>query len=119
MSNLYLSTMWGVGRFETFKDFLSKAEEMGFAGVELNYQAPKAWLAETAEFPSLTVSSVHTPCPTEMSINGIWAHKLSLCSLNEIERETALRYVISVKIIVFPICCRNTILYTEYGSRPM
>ncbi|MBM2827087.1 MAG: sugar phosphate isomerase/epimerase [Dehalococcoidia bacterium] len=92
MQIVSLSTMWGVGRFETFREFAEAARKMGFAYTELNHQFPAAWTSELGSVDGITVSSVHDPCPFATLPDGKPAGDLSLCSLDESERQEAIRF---------------------------
>ncbi len=86
-SQLSLSSMWAVGRFETAAEFRRAAEAMGFDAVEFNYEAPPAWLDEPGE--GVPIRSLHNPCPAVQVLNGRWSYSLSYGALDEDERKMA------------------------------
>jgi sugar phosphate isomerase/epimerase len=86
-----LSTMWGIGRFEHMADFASRAQELGFSHIELNYQVTGDMLEELVEGSPLPISSVHCPCPGRQLPDGRWTYRLRLSSEDEEERSLALQ----------------------------
>ena len=67
MFDVALSTMWAVGRFPELADFFDAGRKLGFARFELNHAITSAML----EGLSLdgTITSVHEPCPADLSMN--------------------------------------------------
>jgi HAD superfamily hydrolase (TIGR01662 family) len=61
-----LSTMWAKRNFPHLSDFFEGARRLGFARIELNHQINSAMLAgiDLSRYP---FSSVHEPCPADVS----------------------------------------------------
>ncbi|MGE5250865.1 MAG: HAD-IIIA family hydrolase [Bacteroidota bacterium] len=64
--NASLSTMWARRNFPRLSDFFEAAGRLGFPRVELNHQVDSAMLDGT-KLSSQTVSSIHEPCPADIS----------------------------------------------------
>jgi len=60
------STMWANKKFPTLDDFFIAARQMGFAKVELSHQINSAMLAGI-ELDHYQFSSIHEPCPADIS----------------------------------------------------
>ena len=61
-----LSTMWARKNFAQLSDFLEAAPRLGFDQVELNHQIDSRMLAGI-DLASHPISSVHEPCPADIS----------------------------------------------------
>lgn len=61
-----LSTMWAKKNFPQLSDFFEGARRLGFARIELNHQVNSAMLAGIDLSP-FAFSSVHEPCPADVS----------------------------------------------------
>ncbi len=68
--NASLSTMWAIHNFPRLDDFYLAARKLGFSGVELNHQVTPAML-DGARPDGLRITSVHEPCPTDVSITEL------------------------------------------------
>lgn len=64
--DIALSTMWGIGNFPRLRDFFLSAQKLGFSKFELNHQVDSAMLAGL-DLNGYRVSSVHEPCPADIS----------------------------------------------------
>ena len=65
-----LSTMWAMKNFDWLGDFLEAGRRIGFAHIELNHQINSAML-EGINLNGHTVSSVHEPCPADVSVEAL------------------------------------------------
>ncbi len=61
-----LSSMWGIGNFQSLEDFLEAARRLGFMKVELNHQVDSSMLESIGRLKN-KISSVHEPCPADIS----------------------------------------------------
>ncbi len=68
---------------------MEKARELGFTHVEPNASVTPAMLRELLN-TGIPISSIHSPCPLVLSTGGVPAIKLSLSSLDDIERREAI-----------------------------
>ena len=83
--------MWAKGRFSHMAEFAAKLRELGFTHVEPNRLVSPRMLAELLEI-GVPVSSIHSPCPTILSSQGIDVDRLSLSSLDVGERMEAVSF---------------------------
>ena len=60
------STMWAVRNFSSLNDFFLAARRLGFAKIELNHQINSEML-ERVDLKQVQFSSVHEPCPADIS----------------------------------------------------
>ena len=65
-SDVALSTMWAIGRFQRLADFFDAGGRLGFTRFELNHAIDSGML----EGLSLdgTIASIHEPCPADLSM---------------------------------------------------
>ena len=86
-----LSTMWAKGRFSHMAEFAAKLRELGFTHVEPNRLVSPRILAELLK-TGVPISSIHSPCPTVLSSQGMDVDRLSLSSLDVSERMEAVSF---------------------------
>ena len=65
-----LSTMWAKKNFPKLSDFFDGARRLGFSRIELNHQIDSSMFAgiDLSRYP---FSSVHEPCPADISTNEL------------------------------------------------
>jgi sugar phosphate isomerase/epimerase len=80
--NASLSTMWANKKFPALDDFFVAARQMGFAKVELNHQVNSAMLAGI-DLDHYQFSSVHEPCPADISTEMLKARGWLVSSPDE------------------------------------
>lgn len=83
--------MWAKDRFNHMAEFAAKLRELGFTHVEPNRLVSPGMLAELLK-TGVPVSSIHSPCPTVLSSQGIDVDRLSLSSLDVSERVEAVSF---------------------------
>ncbi|MCJ7722512.1 MAG: sugar phosphate isomerase/epimerase [Anaerolineales bacterium] len=76
------STMWANKKFPALDDFFTAARQMGFAKVELNHQINSAMLAGI-ELDHYQFSSIHEPCPADISTETLKARDWLVSSPDE------------------------------------
>jgi sugar phosphate isomerase/epimerase len=76
------STMWANKKFAALEDFFIAAQQMGFARVELNHQINSAML-KGIELDHYQFSSVHEPCPADISTETLKARDWLVSSPDE------------------------------------
>ncbi len=86
MTNLALSTMWGIGKFPNFADFFSAGANLGFNNFELNHGVNsamlKGWNPNTYH-----IVSVHEPCPADIAPATLRDRDWLVSSLDEDNRQ--------------------------------
>lgn len=85
--------MWAIRNFATLDEFCATARRLGFARIELNHQVDSAMLAGV-DLTRYKVSSVHEPCPADISMNELKNRDWLISAPDEQNRKQG---VISVK----------------------
>ncbi len=80
------STMWARHNFPHLSDFFEAAVRLGFARIELNHQVTSAML-EGVELSRKKISSIHEPCPANVSVEELKARDWLISSPNEERRQ--------------------------------
>lgn len=88
-----LSTMWARRNFPTLPDFFEAARRMGFSHIELNHQVDSTMLAGV-DLDRYCFSSVHEPCPADISTEELKRRDWLISSPDE---ENRVRGVESIK----------------------
>lgn len=83
--NVSLSTMWAIKTSPSLSDFFEYARRTGFAGIELNHKVTSAMLEET-DRSRYRFSSVHEPCPADVSADELKKRDWLISSTNEENR---------------------------------
>lgn len=103
-----LSTMWGIKTFPRLTDFFEFARREGFARIELNHKVTSKML-DGIDLQNFTFSSVHEPCPADISTEELKQRDWLISSTNEdnrckgveaIQRSIALAARLNASIVV-------------------
>ncbi len=87
-----LSTMWARRNFPSLGDFFQAARRMGFAHIELNHQIDSTMLAGI-ELDHFHFSSIHEPCPADISVDTLKASDWLISSTDEEKRRQGVQAV--------------------------
>jgi HAD superfamily hydrolase (TIGR01549 family) len=87
-----LSTMWGVKNFPSLPDFFEFARRAGFASVELNHKVDSSMLADI-DLTAYSFSSVHEPCPADISVETLKKQDWLVSARNEEDRQQGVKAV--------------------------
>jgi sugar phosphate isomerase/epimerase len=82
--DIALSTMWASGRFASLADFFRAGKELGFARFELNHSVDSTMLAGLSL--NGAISSVHEPCPADISARELKRRNWLISALDEENR---------------------------------
>ena len=102
-----LSTMWA-GKFPSLVEFIEASRRLGFQKVELNHMIDSAMLSKV-DLDQLWISSIHEPCPADISTGELKDRDWMISTLDEnsrkegvqaIKRSIDLAHRIGVKSIV-------------------
>jgi putative hydrolase of the HAD superfamily len=85
VSNASLSTMWAIKTLPTLTDFFEFARRAGFARIELNHKVTSAML-DGVDMSRFQFSSVHEPCPADISADELKKRDWLISSTNEENR---------------------------------
>lgn len=103
-----LSTMWAKMNFPVLSDFFLAAERFGFSKVELNHQM-NSELLSSVDLRKYEISSIHEPCPADISVETLKRRDWLISSLDEecrqqgvaaIKRSIELAGTLSVRTVV-------------------
>jgi HAD superfamily hydrolase (TIGR01549 family) len=83
--NASLSTMWAMKTLPTLADFFEFARRSGFARIELNHKVTSAMLAGI-NLDHYRFSSVHEPCPADISADELKRRDWLISSTDEASR---------------------------------
>ena len=86
MSDVSLSTMWGIGQFNTLADFFDAARGLGFTRFELNHAVNSALLGNV-HLNGYKITSVHEPCPADISTAALKEHNWLLSAPDQENRQ--------------------------------
>lgn len=92
MWDVALSTMWGIGQFKRLGDFFTAGEALGFTCFELNHQVNSAML-NGVNLRSYRISSIHEPCPADVSTDTLKARNWLISSPDEDCRQQGVRAI--------------------------
>lgn len=85
LTNASLSTMWAIKNYPDLDDFFVVAEQLGFQKIELNHQVNSAMLAN-ASLDHVQFSSIHEPCPADISTKILVERDWLISSADETSR---------------------------------
>jgi sugar phosphate isomerase/epimerase len=84
-SDIALSTMWAIGRFQSLADFFDAGARLGFARFELNHAVDSTMLAGLSL--NGTITSIHEPCPADLSMGELKRRGWLVSALDEEKRQ--------------------------------
>ena len=70
MFDVALSTMWGIGQFESLADFFAAGAALGFTRFELNHAVNSAML-DGLNLNGWRITSIHEPCPADIPMSAL------------------------------------------------
>lgn len=77
-----LSTMWAINKFPSLEDFFIASQRLGVQSIELNHQVDSKML-DGIDLNKYHFSSVHEPCPADISANDLKQNDWLISSTNE------------------------------------
>jgi sugar phosphate isomerase/epimerase len=81
-TNASISTMWAMKNFPDLNDFFVISKRLGFQKIELNHQVDSAMLSRVS-LDHDQFSSVHEPCPADISTKDLVERDWLISSLDE------------------------------------
>jgi sugar phosphate isomerase/epimerase len=81
-TNASLSTMWALKNYPDLHDFFEISKHLGFQKIELNHQVDSAMLSPV-HLDHYQFSSVHEPCPADISTKDLVARDWLISSTDE------------------------------------
>jgi len=125
--NVSLSTMWAKKNFPGLSDFFEGARRLGFPKIELNHQIDSGALAGI-DLSRYQFSSVHEPCPSDISADELKKLDWLISSPDEgnrkrgvesIKRSIDLAHQLKAPVIVVHSGTVSTELNTEKNLRKL
>ena len=92
VANASLSTMWAIKTLPTLTDFFEFARRTGFASIELNHKINSAML-DGIDLSRYPFSSVHEPCPADISADELKKRDWLVSSTNEEHRQEGVKAI--------------------------
>jgi sugar phosphate isomerase/epimerase len=92
LTNASLSTMWAIKNFPDLNDFLRESRKMGFQKIELNHQVNSEMLSQVS-LDHYQFSSVHEPCPADITTRDLIDQDWLISSSNEACRKRGVNVV--------------------------
>ena len=90
MTDVALSTMWGIKRFDTLERFFKEGSALGFTRFELNHAVDSAMLQNMNGY---RIVSVHEPCPADVSVGELKKRNWLISAPNERDRREGVNAV--------------------------
>ncbi len=81
-TNASLSTMWALTNYPDLNDFFEISKQLGFQKIELNHQVDSPMLSRV-HLDHYQFSSVHEPCPADISTKDLVARDWLISSTDE------------------------------------
>ena len=122
-----LSTMWTKRNFPRLSDFFEGTRRLGFSEIELNHQIDSSML-DGIDLSQYQFSSVHEPCPSDVSTDELKKRDWLISSPNEdnrlrgvesIKRSIDLAHNVLASVIVVHCGMVSTDLTTEKELRKL
>ena len=92
LTNASLSTMWAIKNYPDLNDFLEASKRLGFQNIELNHQVDSAMLSRV-KFDHYQFSSIHEPCPADISTKELVDRDWLISSSHEDSRRYGIEAV--------------------------
>jgi sugar phosphate isomerase/epimerase len=108
VTDLALSTMWGIGQFKHLADFIDAARGLGFTRFELNHAVNSAML-NGVHLNGYRITSIHEPCPADVSAPALQDRNWLISAPDEdnrqkgvaaIRRSIDLAHEMGVKVVI-------------------
>lgn len=91
-TNASISTMWALKNYPDLNKFFEVSRNLGFQRIELNHQVDSSMLSRV-NFDHYLFSSVHEPCPADISTKDLVDRDWLISSTNETSRKRGVETV--------------------------
>ncbi len=81
-TNASLSTMWALTNYSDLNEFFGVAKSLGISSIELNHQVDSRMLS-TVNWDHYKLSSIHEPCPADVSTKVLVSRDWLISSTDE------------------------------------
>jgi sugar phosphate isomerase/epimerase len=113
-----LSTMWAIKTFPGLSDFFEAARRMGFARIELNHKVNSAMLTGI-ELSHYRFSSIHEPCPADVSADELKKRDWLISSTNEQNRRAGVKAIQRSIDLANQLGASAIVIHAGHGSPDM
>ncbi|OGO65179.1 MAG: hypothetical protein A2029_16530 [Chloroflexi bacterium RBG_19FT_COMBO_47_9] len=91
-TNASFSTMWAIKNYPDLNGFFEISKHLGFQKIELNHQVDSAMLSRVT-LDHFQFSSIHEPCPAEISTKDLVDRDWLISSSDEVSRKKGVETV--------------------------
>jgi FMN phosphatase YigB (HAD superfamily)/sugar phosphate isomerase/epimerase len=113
-----LSTMWAKNKFSELNDFFLAAGRLGYPKLELNHQVSSGML-RGINLGKYQISSIHEPCPAEISAETLKQRDWLISSPNEEYRQIGLAAVKRSIDLAAELSVRTVVVHAGQVSTDM
>lgn len=113
-----LSTMWAKNNFPALDDFFLAAGKLGFERVELNHQMNSEMLGGV-DLTNYKISSVHEPCPADISMDTLKERDWLISSPDEECRRQGVAAVKRSIDLAHRLSVRALVMHSGHVSRDL
>ena len=113
-----LSTMWAIKTFPNLTDFFEYARRAGFARIELNHRITSAML-DGIDLNRFHFSSVHEPCPADISADELKKRDWLISSTNEENRHQGVKAIQRTIDLASRLGARAIVVHAGHASPGM
>jgi sugar phosphate isomerase/epimerase len=92
LTNASISTMWAIHNYPDLNIFFNIAKSLGFQKIELNHQVDNVMLSRV-NFDHYQFSSVHEPCPSDVSTKELVERDWLISAINPEDRRKGIDVV--------------------------
>jgi HAD superfamily hydrolase (TIGR01509 family) len=112
------STMWANGNFPILGDFFLAAARLGFPKIELNHQIDSRMLG-SVDLGKYVISSIHEPCPADISVETLKARDWMISSPDEDCRQQGLASIKRSIELAGTLSVRTVVVHSGHVSLDM
>jgi HAD superfamily hydrolase (TIGR01549 family) len=113
-----LSTMWARTKFPVLSDFFLAASRLGFPKIELNHQIDSGML-NSVDLNKYEISSIHEPCPADISEETLKARDWLISSTNEDCRQHGLEAIKHSIDLASTLSVRTVVVHSGHVLQDM
>jgi putative hydrolase of the HAD superfamily len=110
-----LSTMWAKDNFLALGDFFLAAQRLGFPRIELNHRVNSSML-DSVDLSKYKISSIHEPCPAEISVETLKGRDWMISSPDEESRQEGVASILRSMDLATTLGVRTVVMHTGHVS---
>ena len=109
-TNASLSTMWALTNYTDLNIFFEVSKQLGFYKIELNHQVDSAMLSKV-NFDHFQFSSIHEPCPADISMSELVNRDWLISSSDEESRRCGVEAVKKSIVLAHDLKAHTVIIH--------